>query len=113
MKDLIQPLSWDFYEKIDMHESPLGEFACHFVIRKYDDIFFAWLADKTECRISELGEFSTLEAAKSACQQHYAELLWKSLSPRAKVAVSIGMTTLTQLDVKNQTLAEVIKEQNS
>jgi hypothetical protein len=110
MKDLTQSLSWDFYEKIATYESPLGEFACHFVIHKYDDIFFAKLVDRVEYEIFEVGEFDTLDDAKAACQQHYAAMVWKSLSPRAKVAVSIGMATLAQLDVTDEALAEIIKQ---
>ena len=84
MKNLIKPLEWDFNSSIFIHETQLSAFGCYYFVREYDGDFSATLADRNGYCIADIGEHNTLDDAKAACQQHYAESLWDNLSEEAR-----------------------------
>lgn len=84
MKDLIKPLEWDFDSYIFIHEAQLSAFGCYYSVREYDGDFSATLADRNGYCITDIGEYNTLDEAKAACQQHYAESVWDNLSEEAR-----------------------------
>lgn len=111
MKGLFNPLQWTAYP------NGLGAFVRISPSLSYyayqldcDKSYKACLEGEDENAWER--NFLTFEEAKSACEAHYAEMFWDALSPRAKVALSIGLTTLAQLGITDGALSDIIENQN-
>lgn len=111
MKDLIKPLVWKEGGRVN-EIAYVYDFSAMYMVYKTHSKEFAAALNIDENLVWQRTGFACIEEAKSACEQHYAESLWDNLSPRAKVALSIGMATLAQLGVTDEALAEIIEKQN-
>lgn len=111
MKNLAKPLKWEECAWKNTELAYVHDAGAMYLIHE-DVPYFTARFETEQSAVWQRTGLKTLDDAKAACQQHYAESLWDNLSPRAKVAVSIGMATLAKLDLTDKTLAEVIKEQN-
>lgn len=110
MKNLVKELEWQSYSLGSGAKSTFVE----------GQTYYAYFSNQKREYIATLeGEdgdtwrrkkFCTLDAAKAACQQHYEKMVLSGLTARAKVAASIGMATLAQLDLTDEALAEIIKQ---
>ena len=109
MKNLAKPLEWEESAHENTELAYVHDFSAMYLVSVDMDSGIAYLQIEDNIVWKSTG-FKTLDDAKAACQQHYAAMVWKNLSPRAKVAVSIGMATLAQLDVTDKVLAEIIKQ---
>jgi hypothetical protein len=112
MKNLARPLKWEEGPHENTELAYVHDAGAMYLIHE-DALRVPYCTARFETEQSAVWKstgFKTLEEAKAACQEHYAESLWDNLSPRAKVAVSIGMATLAQLDVTDEALAEIIKQ---
>jgi hypothetical protein len=111
MKNLAKPLEWEESAYDNTELAYVHDFSAMYSVSVDVDTRIANFQIEGNIVWQSTG-FKTLDDAKDFCQKHYATLIWDNLSPRAKVAVSIGMATLAQLNMTDKTLAEVIKEQN-
>ena len=108
MKNLVKELEWEPYVEEDGAKAdtgPCGIFFAFSTNSGYRGDLSGYDGDAWTSSI-----LPTLDAAKAACQQHYEKMVLSGLTARAKVAVSIGMATLAQLDVTDEALAEIIKQ---
>jgi hypothetical protein len=109
MKNLAKPLEWQEGAHENTELAYVHDFSAMYLVSV--DMYNGIACLQIEERVVWGGTgFKSLDKAKAACQKHYAESLWDNLSPRAKAAVSIGMATLAQLDVTDEALAEIIKQ---
>jgi hypothetical protein len=112
MKNLAKSLKWEEDPHDNLEFAYVNDFSSMYLVYEGTlSVPYCTARFRTEqSAVWQKTGFKTLEEAKAACQQHYAESLWDNLSPRAKVAVSIGMVTLAQSDLTDKVLAEIDKQ---
>lgn len=86
MKNLVKALEWDIPWNDRSQHAYTHDFVAMYLVSEYvkhSGEFAATLSIDDNITWKSTG-FTTIEAAKAACQQHYAESIWDSLSPETQ-----------------------------
>ena len=85
MKNLAKPLTWEEGGRVN-EIAYVHDFSAMYLVYEYNTHSegFAASLNIDENLVWQRTDIKTVEAAKAACQQHYAESLWDNLSDQAR-----------------------------
>lgn len=86
MKNLARPLAWEEGQWKETEIAYVHDFSAMYLATEFKSLGHEYVArlEIEDNVVWQATNLKTIEKAKAACQQHYAESLWDNLSPEVQ-----------------------------